>query len=85
MIENDKILLEFLGFSPIFSIDKILNILNIEIDGSIKSVEIYSLHGQKVLSADNKEINISNLASGMYIVKVQDLNGSYATKKLIIE
>lgn len=61
------------------------NILNIEIDGSIKSVEIYSLQGQKVLSADNKEINISNLASGMYIVKVQDLNGSYATKKLIIE
>ncbi|WP_298392929.1 LamG-like jellyroll fold domain-containing protein [Flavobacterium sp.] len=61
------------------------NILNIEIDGSIKSVEIYSLQGQKVLSADNKEINISNLASGMYIVKVQDLNGSFATKKLIIE
>lgn len=61
------------------------NIVNIEIATQIKSVEIYSLQGQKVLSADNKEINISNLASGMYIVKVQDLSGSFATKKLIIE
>ena len=61
------------------------NILNIEIDGSIKSVEIYSLQGQKVIETNQTEINISNLASGMYIVKVQDLSGSFATKKLIIE
>ncbi|WP_298307803.1 LamG-like jellyroll fold domain-containing protein [Flavobacterium sp.] len=61
------------------------NILNIEIDGSIKLVEIYSLQGQKVLETNQTEINISNLASGMYVVKVQDLSGSFATKKLIIE
>lgn len=61
------------------------DILNIEFNEAIKSVEIYSLHGQKVIETNQTEINISNLASGMYIVKVQDLNGSYATKKLIIE
>jgi len=61
------------------------DILNIEFNEAIKSVEIYSLQGQKVLETNQTEINISNLASGMYIVKVQDLNGSFATKKLIIE
>lgn len=61
------------------------DILNIEFNEAIKSVEIYSLQGQKVLETNQTEINISNLASGMYIVKVQDLRGSFATKKLIIE
>lgn len=61
------------------------DILNIEFNEAIKSVEIYSLQGQKVLETNQTEINISNLASGMYIVKVQDLSGSFATKKLIIE
>ena len=61
------------------------DILNIEFNEAIKSVEIYSLQGQKVIETNQTEINISNLASGMYIVKVQDLRGSFATKKLIIE
>lgn len=60
-------------------------ILNVDTAQEIKSVEIYSLQGQKVLSASTKEINISGLSNGIYIVQVEDKNSSTAIKKLIVE
>lgn len=59
------------------------SILNIELASEIKNVEIYSLQGQKVLSATEKQINISGLSSGIYMVKVVDENGAVATQKLV--
>ena len=61
------------------------DILNIETENELKSVEIYSIQGQKVLSAVSKEINISNLTSGLYLVQVTDIDDIIATQKLIIK
>ena len=59
------------------------NLLNIDIQSDIQSVEVYSLQGQKVLSSFDKQIDISGLSSGMYMVRVQDVNGGVGTQKLI--
>ena len=52
-------------------------------------VSVYSLTGAKVFEAavteaSSKNLNLSALSSGMYIVKVQAGNAT-ATKKLVIE
>lgn len=59
------------------------SILNIDIDSEVKQVEIYSLQGQKVFSGKEKNIDISNLSSGMYMVRVQDIDGGTATQRLV--
>jgi len=56
----------------------------IEMDSNIKSVEIYSLQGQKVLTSTTKNINVSNLSKGIYLVQIEDENNAVATQKLII-
>ena len=61
------------------------NILNIEMDTQIKNVEIFNLQGQKVLTSNNKQINIENLASGVYLVNITDVNFGKISKKLIKE
>ena len=61
------------------------DILNIDSENELKSVEIYSLQGQKVMSSKNNVINISDLASGLYLVQVTDIENITATKKLIIK
>ena len=61
------------------------DILNIESENELKSVEIYSLQGQKVMSSKNNVINISDLASGLYLVQVTDIENITATKKLVIK
>jgi hypothetical protein len=59
------------------------SLLNIDIASEIKNVEIYSLLGQKMFSSTQKQLNISNLASGIYMLKVQDVNGTIATQKFV--
>ena len=59
------------------------NLLNIAMAKDLESVEIYSVQGQKVLSGSEKQINVSNLASGMYMVRVQDVDGGVATQKFV--
>ena len=59
------------------------DILNIEMESELQSVEFYSLQGQKVLSATEKQINVSNLAAGMYMVRVTAVDGAVATQKFV--
>lgn len=59
------------------------DIINLELNNEVKNVEIYSLQGQKVLASTEKQINVSNLANGIYMVRVEDENGAVATQKLI--
>lgn len=51
-----------------------------------KTVAIYDLLGKQVVNTttSSSEINVANLNSGLYIVKITE-NGATATKKLIIE
>lgn len=53
-----------------------------------REIEIYDMLGKKVyeitLYGNNKEVNISNLNSGIYLIKVKENNTS-ATRKLVIK
>jgi 1,4-alpha-glucan branching enzyme len=63
------------------------NAFQISVDA--KKVEIYSLTGQLIQHENNcianKEINISNLAKGIYIVKIINSDAISVSKKLIKE
>lgn len=61
------------------------DILNIKTALEIQSVEIYTIQGQKVASSTEKQINVSHLASGIYLVKTQDSNNKISTNKIIIQ
>jgi hypothetical protein len=41
--------------------------------------------GQKVLSATSKTVDVSRLSKGIYMVRVQSVDGVIATQKLMIE
>jgi hypothetical protein len=57
----------------------------IEIEYEVKSVEIYSLQGHKVMSSTAKNINISNLSKGIYLFQIEDKNNIRSTQKLIVK
>ena len=61
------------------------DILNIETELEIQSIEIYNIQGQKVLSSNQKQINVSDLAVGMYMVRIQDVANNIAIKKIVIK
>lgn len=61
------------------------DVLNIETALELKSIEIFNIQGQKVLSSNQKQINVADLASGIYMVKIQDTENTVATKKVIIK
>lgn len=54
-------------------------------DSNIKSVEIYSLQGQKVLTSKLKDVDVSNLSKGIYLVQIEDENNNISTQKLIVK
>jgi Concanavalin A-like lectin/glucanases superfamily/Secretion system C-terminal sorting domain/Purple acid Phosphatase, N-terminal domain len=57
----------------------------IHIDSNIKFVEIYSLQGQKVLTSESRNINVSNLSKGIYLVHIEDENNNRTTQNLIVK
>lgn len=62
--------------------------ISTEQNSSTKEIEIYDMLGKKVLNTtltnNNKEINISNLTPGIYMIKITENNTS-ATRKLVIK
>ena len=61
------------------------DLLKISMVTELKSVEIYSLLGQKVLSTDKNQVDVSDLSKGMYMVRVEDVEGSVSTQKLVLK
>lgn len=59
------------------------DVFNIETDEKIEDVFVFNLLGQKVFSGNSKQINISNLPSGMYWAKINFANDKSITRKLI--
>lgn len=59
------------------------DVVNIESKENIISVEIIGLTGQKLMNSTAKQINVSHLNKGIYIVKVQLANGNVETHKLV--
>ena len=63
--------------------------LNIRNNTSIKSIEIFNTMGALVKAISNinktslRDVNIENLSSGMYLIKVQDIEGKFYTSKFL--
>jgi len=53
--------------------------------GEVNSVEIYNLTGAKVLVSNSNHINVSSLAKGTYIAKVNGANGETSMSKFCKE
>ena len=61
---------------------------NITVCGNnISMVEVYNLCGQKVVSveksANNVNVNMSELTTGVYMVKIVDGNGNATVNKVV--
>jgi hypothetical protein len=59
------------------------DVVNIETETEIKSVEVYNLLGTKIKTATSKQVNVFDLAAGTYLVKIQDKNNAVQTMKFV--
>ena len=59
------------------------SILNIKMKNNLKQATVYSVLGAKVLNTTSKSLNTANLKSGLYLITIEDENGSVATKRFI--
>lgn len=60
-------------------------VLNIDSETEVQKVEIYSIHGQKVLLSHQNQVNVSALPAGIYVVKTYHENNVTTDSKLVIE
>jgi len=63
----------------------VTNILNLEIDATVKTATVITVNGQRIdvkLSADN-QINVENLQTGFYILEVTTEDGNRIHKNFI--
>lgn len=49
----------------------------------VSSVKVFSLAGNLVAAANEATVNVANLAGGLYLVEVVDVNGNHTTARLI--
>lgn len=62
------------------------NVVNIEgIDNNVKQVEFYSILGVLQKKTNNTSINVSDLSSGIYLVKITTDNNQNITKRIIVK
>ncbi|WP_179321255.1 T9SS type A sorting domain-containing protein [Winogradskyella helgolandensis] len=59
------------------------SILNIEMTKNIKQATVYSLLGKEVLKIRNKQIDVSRLSNGVFLIKIEDENGNVSTKRFV--
>ncbi|WP_298767444.1 T9SS type A sorting domain-containing protein [uncultured Polaribacter sp.] len=59
------------------------NVLNISTDLEIKDCKVYNVIGKKVLESKSKEINVTNLPKGMYLIQIITAKGKSVTKKFV--
>lgn len=62
------------------------NVINIELPPNVEisDASIYNVTGQKLLNVSNTNtIDISNLETGMYILKIKDSNNNAITRRII--
>ncbi|EPR74190.1 Internalin-like protein [Winogradskyella psychrotolerans RS-3] len=59
------------------------SMLNIEMTKSIKQATVYSMLGKEVLKTQNKQLNVSSLKNGVFLIKIDDENGNVSIKRFI--
>lgn len=52
------------------------NQLNVISGSSVKSVSVFDMAGQMILTTDKTAINVADLSSGLYVVKVETTHGT---------
>lgn len=58
-------------------------VVNIQMDSALKSAVLFNLQGQKIKTVTTKEVNISDLISGVYMIRIEDQQGRESIQKLI--
>ena len=59
------------------------DLINIETMNTIKSISILNTIGQQIYEGNSKQINISNLSKGMYLLQIEFENNTIVTEKII--
>ncbi|HLV50501.1 MAG TPA: T9SS type A sorting domain-containing protein [Flavobacterium sp.] len=59
------------------------NIFYVDTEIEMKSIEVYNMSGQRVLTTDQKQINLENAANGVYIANVTATDGAQASYKIV--
>ena len=75
---NDNINLDFIVFP-----NPVSNLLNIQLNEEINNIEIFNLIGQKIIESNTKQINVSNLENGVYLIKVNTISNKSVTKRFV--
>lgn len=61
-------------------------VLNFDVNQVVQSIEIFNVNGQKVLAVGNQtQVNVSNLAPGLYLVKILDVENNVMIRKVVIK
>lgn len=60
------------------------NEITIQAEGFQKA-EVYSLMGQKLMESQHNRIDVGALSSGLYVIKVYDLEGNCATQRFVVK
>lgn len=50
-----------------------------------QKAEIYSVTGQKLMESTTEKMNVGELSSGLYIIKVYDLEGNCETQRFVVK
>ena len=61
------------------------DVLNIQTDAKIAVVKIFDITGRNVLTTQQKQLDVSALPSGYYLLQVRFSQGQIATKKILIQ
>lgn len=59
------------------------NVVNIETDQEVENFTVFSLLGQEVVKGTGKMIDISKVAQGTYLVRIEFMDNEIATQKIV--
>jgi len=76
---NDNSLVDF-GVYP----NPVKDVLNISSENTLKEVAIYNITGKQVLTSNQNQISVANLAPGVYVVKITDQDNHQEVAKILI-
>lgn len=57
--------------------------LNVSAGNSTYKITIYNLSGQKLLETESSNIDVENLNTGVYLVRIEDENKNFVIKKFV--
>lgn len=56
------------------------NVLNVEIDENINQISVFDITGKQLITGTSSQLDLSNLKSGMYILKINTDSKTISTK-----